>query len=240
MPTQRPGQRQTPAHGCALDARILVFGRAPVAGAAKTRLIPALGAQGAARLHRRLLEDTVGRLCAAGLARVELWVTPDADHPCFVGLAAQWPLDLHVQEGRDLGTRLAHAARAALTRAAAVILVGSDCPELSPDYLRAALAALERQDAVLGPALDGGYVLLGLRRVDDSLFERMPWGSDRVAELTGQRLDALGWRWSRLACLRDIDRPEDLVYLPAALGPPLPLGDAPAEPSAPGIPAYPG
>jgi glycosyltransferase A (GT-A) superfamily protein (DUF2064 family) len=61
-----------------------------------------------------------------------------------------------------------------------------------------------------------------LRAVDDSLFERMPWGSDRVAELTGQRLDALGWRWSRLAPLRDIDRPEDLVYLPAEFGLPLP------------------
>ena len=85
-----------------------------------------------------------------------------------------------------------------------------------------ALAALAHQDAVLGPALDGGYVLLGLRRVDDSLFERMPWGSDRVAALTGQRLDALGWHWSRLACLRDIDRPEDLVYLPADLSLPPP------------------
>ncbi|HYN78572.1 MAG TPA: TIGR04282 family arsenosugar biosynthesis glycosyltransferase [Lamprocystis sp. (in: g-proteobacteria)] len=222
MPAQWQGQRKDPARGCALDARILVFGRAPVAGAAKTRLIPALGAQGAARLHQRLLEDTVGRLCAAGLARVELWVTPDDRHPCFVGLAAHWPLDLHIQQGPDLGARLAHAARSALTRAAVVILVGTDCPGLSPDYLSAALAELEHRDAVLGPALDGGYCLLGLRSVDDTLFERMPWGSDQVAELTGQRLDALGWPWSRLAPLRDIDRPEDLVYLPAAFGLPPP------------------
>ena len=145
--------------------------------------------------------------------------------PLFRWLAARWPLDLHIQVGQDLGARLAHAARSALTRAAAVILVGADCPELSPDYLGAALAALEQQDAVLGPALDGGYVLLGLRAVDDTLFERMPWGSDRVAALTGQRLDALGWRWSSLACLRDIDRPEDLVHLPAALGLPPPAPD---------------
>ena len=222
MPAEPHGHREAPARGGALDARILVFGRAPVAGEAKTRLIPALGAEGAARLHQRLLEDSVGRLCTAGLAKVELWVTPDAGHPCFVELAARWPLDLHVQEGQDLGARLAYAARSALTRAAAVILVGSDCPELSADYLGAALAALAHQDAVLGPALDGGYVLLGLRSMDDTLFERMPWGSDRVAELTGQRLDALGWRWSRLAPLRDIDRPEDLVYLPAEFGLPLP------------------
>ena len=222
MPVAPHGHREGPTRSGAPDARILVFGRAPVAGAAKTRLIPVLGAEGAARLHRRLLEHSVGRACAAGLARVELWVTPDAGHPCFVELAARWPIEIHVQEGQDLGARLAHAARSALTRAAAVILVGSDCPDLSADYLGAALAALAHQDAVLGPALDGGYVLLGLRAVDDSLFERMPWGSDRVAALTGQRLDALGWRWSRLKCLRDIDRPEDLVHLPAAFGLPPP------------------
>ncbi len=219
MPAQQQGHRRAPARGCALDARIVVFGRAPAAGEVKTRLIPALGAEGAARLHRRLMEDIVGRLCAWGLASVELWVTPDAGHPCFVGLAARWPLDIHIQEGQDLGARMAHAARSALTRAEAVILVGTDCPDLSPDYLGAAIAGLEHQDAVLGPALDGGYVLLGLRSVENTLFEQMPWGSDRVAELTGQRLDALGWHWSRLDPLRDIDRPEDLAYLPARISP---------------------
>jgi hypothetical protein len=223
MPAQRHDHLQAPVREPALDVRILVFGRAPVAGEVKTRLIPALGAEGAARLHRRLMEDSVGRFCASGLARVELWVTPDAGHPSFVELAARWPLDIHVQEGQDLGARLAHAARSALTRAEAVILVGTDCPDLSPDYLGAALAGLEHQDAILGPALDGGYVLLGLRSMDDTLFERMPWGSDRVAELTGQRLDALGWHWSRLAPLRDIDRPEDLAYLPAGIGPHPPV-----------------
>ena len=219
MPAQQQGHRHASARQRALDARVVVFGRAPVAGQVKTRLIPALGAEGAARLHRQLMEDIVGRLCASGPARVELWVTPDADHPCFVGLAARWPLDIHIQEGQDLGARMAHAARSALSRAEAVILVGTDCPDLSPDYLGAAIAGLEHQDAVLGPALDGGYVLLGLRSVENTLFERMPWGSDRVAEVTQQRLDALGWQWSRLAPLRDMDRPEDLAYLPARISP---------------------
>ena len=124
-----------------------------------------------------------------------------------------------VQEGQDLGARMAYAARSALTRAESVILVGTDCPDLSPEFLKAAIAGLEHQDAVLGPALDGGYVLLGLRSVESSLFERMPWGSDRVAYVTEQRLDALGWQWSRLAPLRDVDRPEDLAYLPARISP---------------------
>ena len=190
-----------------------------MAGQVKTRLIPALGAEGAARLHRQLMEDIVGRLCASGAARVELWVTPDTGHPCFVELAERWPLDLFVQEGQDLGARMAYAARSALTRAEAVILIGTDCPDLSPEFLKAAIAGLGHQDAVLGPALDGGYVLLGLRSVESSLFERMPWGSDRVAYVTEQRLDALGWQWSRLAPLRDVDRPEDLAYLPARISP---------------------
>jgi rSAM/selenodomain-associated transferase 1 len=219
MAAQAQGHRRAPARRNALDVRLLVFGRAPVAGQVKTRLIPALGAEGAARLHRRLMEDVVDRLCASGLAAVELWVTPDASHPCFARLAARWPLDVQVQQGEDLGMRLAHAARSALARAEAVVLIGTDCPELSPDYLAAAMERLEHRDAVLGPALDGGYVLLGLRHMADALFEGMPWGSDRVAELTGRRLDALGWSWSRLPPLRDIDRPEDLAYLPAVAGP---------------------
>ncbi len=202
-----------------MEVRLLVFGRAPVAGQVKTRLIPALGAEGAARLHRQLTEDIVERLCASGLVAVELWVTPDPSHPCFARLAARCVLDVYVQQGEDLGTRLAHAARSALTRADAVILIGTDCPDLSPNYLGAAIARLEHEDAVLGPALDGGYVLLGMRRTADALFERVPWGSDRVAEITGLRLDALGWRWSRLQPLRDIDHPDDLAYLPAGLAP---------------------
>jgi uncharacterized protein len=201
----------------ATETRLLIFGRAPVAGQVKTRLIPALGAEGAARLHRKLMVDIVERLCVPGLATVELWVTPDATHPCFVQLGAHWPLDVHVQQGEDLGTRLAHAARSALNRAETVILIGTDCPELSPDYLGAAIARLEHEDAVLGPALDGGYVLLGIRRMSSTIFEDMPWGSARVGELTGQRLDELGWRWSCLPALRDIDRPEDLAYLPAGV-----------------------
>lgn len=200
-----------------LDARLLVFARAPVAGQVKTRLIPALGAEGAARLYGRLAADLLRDLDAWGLAPVELWVTPDAGHPLFDRLAARWRLTQHRQEGEDLGARLAHAARTALTRSEAIVLLGTDCAELSADYLGAALGLLRDHDAVLGPALDGGYVLLGLRQVASELFEQMPWGSDRVADLTRRRLDRLGWRWRELHPLRDIDRPEDLVHLPPSM-----------------------
>ena len=96
---------------------------------------------------------------------------------------------------------------------------GTDCPDLSPDCLGAAIAGLEHQDAVLGPALDGGYVLLGLRSVENTLFERMPWGSDRVAEPHGTAARCTRLALVPLDPLRDIDRPEDLAYLPARVGP---------------------
>lgn len=193
------------------EVRILVFARAPEPGQVKTRLIPAVGADGAAALHRRLVEQQLERLCVEAVATVELWTTPDADHPFFAQLTRRWPIERHPQQGEDLGARMQHAAEQALTRANAVILIGTDCPALDADYIRTASTGLRTADAVLGPALDGGYVLLGLRRTDPLLFTDIPWGTGRVAALTRQRLTRLGWRLAELPALADIDRPEDLT-----------------------------
>ncbi|NEX21202.1 glycosyltransferase [Thiorhodococcus mannitoliphagus] len=200
-------------------ARTLIFARAPIAGQVKTRLIPALGAAGAAALHLRLLAHLVDSLSAAKLTPLELWVTPDTSHPCFASLAENDGVSLHIQRGADLGERLAAAAASGLTRADAVILIGTDCPQLSPRYLSRAIDQLDQHDAVLGPAMDGGYVLLGLKRPASHLFAEIPWGGDRVAELTRQRLGDLGWSWAELTALPDIDRPEDLRHLPRDLSP---------------------
>ncbi len=196
-------------------ARVLVFAKAPVAGACKTRLIPALGADGAADLHRALLEDTLARLAPAGIAPIELWCAPDAGHPVFRELAARWAVSLHTQQGDDLGARLRHAATNALAQAEAVVLIGCDCPGLGSAQVTSALTALlesSPQDAVLGPADDGGYVLLGLRQAARELFADMPWGGDQVAAVTRERMAGLGWRWRELASLPDLDRPEDLIW----------------------------
>lgn len=196
-------------------ARILVFAKAPVPGACKTRLIPALGAEGAAALHRELLEGTLARLAPAGIAPLELWCAPDAGHAAFQDLATRWGVSLHGQQGGNLGERMLHAATHALAEAEAVVLIGCDCPGLGPAQIASALTALlaqPRQDAVLGPAEDGGYVLLGLRRPAPELFTVMPWGGDQVAALTRARMAGLGWRWWELAPLADVDRPEDLAW----------------------------
>jgi rSAM/selenodomain-associated transferase 1 len=202
-----------------MRTRVLVFARAPVPGQVKTRLTPALGPDGAARLHRRLTEALLTRLAALAAMPVELWATPDPAHPFFVSAAQRWPVTVHQQQGDDLGERLATAASAALTRADAVVLIGTDCPELSNDYLCLAAQQLQSHDAVIGPAHDGGYVLLGLKRAAPSLFSRMPWGSAQVAALTIQRMQRLGWTWLELPTLHDIDRPEDLAHLPDAARP---------------------
>jgi len=199
------------------NARILIFAKAPLPGGCKTRLIPALGRDGAAALAERLLCGTIERIGGAGLAPAELWCAPDVEHPLFQRLAIGFDLRLEIQRGDDLGVRMQHATALALERAERVVLIGTDCPDLGPEYLRQALDSLSEHAVALGPADDGGYVLLGLsrdaRRVLPRLFEEVPWGSDRVAEITRQRLEASLLRWTELPSLMDIDRPEDLVHL---------------------------
>jgi hypothetical protein len=195
-------------------ARVLLFAKAPVPGQVKTRMIPALGADGAAGLHSRLLRETVVRLSTAAVAPLELWCAPDTRHALFAELAETHGVTLHQQRGEDLGERLLAASADALSRADAVALIGSDCPDLDTAYLAQAFRALESigSDAVLGPAEDGGYVLLALRRSEPALFTAMPWGGDQVADITRERMAALGWRWRELPVLRDVDRPPDLLW----------------------------
>jgi rSAM/selenodomain-associated transferase 1 len=199
------------------NARILIFAKAPRPGVCKTRLSPALGRDGAAKVAETLLRGTVERVAGARLAPAELWCTPDLGHPVFDELAARFGLGLEVQHGDDLGARMQHAATSALSHAEPVLLIGTDCPDLDADYLQQAMTALSTHVAVLGPAEDGGYVLLGLSRAAmdhlPRLFGEMPWGSERVAELTRERLETYGLDWSELSMLADIDRPEDLVRL---------------------------
>lgn len=194
-------------------ARILLFAKAPVAGQVKTRMVPALGAEGAARLHARLLRETAARVSAT-IAPVELWCAPDTGHTLFNQLAKMHGLALHRQLGSGLGERLRAASADALRRAQAVVLIGSDCPQLDAGYVARALILMQSQplDAVLGPAADGGYVLLALRRAEPALFTQMPWGGDRVAAVTRERMAALDWRWRELPVLRDVDRPQDLSW----------------------------
>ena len=193
--------------------RLLVFARAPVPGAVKTRLIPALGAAGAAALYARLLQRTLTTACTAAVAPVDLWCSPDSGDPAFTAAKVRWDVLLHEQPRGGLGARMFMALGAALEQCEQAVLIGCDCPALSAADLDAAFVALDDHDVVLGPAEDGGYVLIGVRRLSPVLFEGIAWGGDRVLRQTRSRLVALGWRWHELPMLWDVDRPEDLTRL---------------------------
>ena len=193
---------------------ILVFAKAPVPGEVKTRLIPALGAAGAAELHERLVDRTLATAAAAATGPVELCCAPDAAHPALAALARAHGATLAGQGPGDLGDRMHAAFRRALAGAPAAIVIGCDCPALTPEHLRAAAAALGGgHDAVLAPAEDGGYVLIGLTHASASLFDGISWGGPTVMAETRERLAALGWRWQELETLWDVDRPQDLARL---------------------------
>ena len=180
-----------------------LFARYPTPGAAKTRLIPALGADGTARLHRRLVERTIG-------------VVRDAELPLVVhttgGTATQFAdwlsgescLD---QGAGDLGDRLARVPAPAL-------LLGADIPDLSASHLLEAVDALHHAPVVIGPAVDGGYYLLGFRAPVPFLFDAMPWGTDTVRAETERRLTKRRVPYRLLDPLHDCDRPEDLARWP--------------------------
>jgi uncharacterized protein len=194
----------------AARGRVIVFARAPVPGRAKTRLIPALGAEGAAALAARLTEHSLSAATRARVGPVELWCAPDVSHPFFVRCAQRYGVALRSQGRGDLGRRM-HRALAASTPA---ILIGSDLPGMTPAYLRAAARALRRSDVVVGPAGDGGYGLIGLRAPQPSLFAGVSWGAPAVLAQTRRRIGRAGLRARELATLYDVDRPADLNRLP--------------------------
>lgn len=195
---------------------VIVFAKAPVAGLAKTRLAPALGAEGAAQLARRLLKHAVAQALAAGLGPVDLCVTPDRRQADFQQLAAHPGLQLSDQGDGDLGARMARALERQLATSPAALLIGTDAPLLDAAYLQQAALLLQSNDAVFGPAADGGYVLVGLRRPMPGLFEGMRWSHPAVMADTRQRAARAGLRHAELAVLHDIDEPADLAHLPAS------------------------
>lgn len=201
---------------------LAIYAKAPVLGRVKTRLQGFLGEEGALSLHKSLIRYVFENLAQARLCATQLWVAGQADAPTydpqedafFLGLCAREAIV--AQQGADLGERMAHTARQALTQADYVVIVGADCPSVDASYLEAALQALEAgASIVFGPADDGGYVLLGLRELPECLFVGVPWGSSEVLAVSRANLRANGWQWTELEPRWDVDRPQDLVRLQA-------------------------
>ena len=195
--------------------RLLIFTRYPEAGRVKTRLIPLLGSQDATRLHRRLVTHTLA--CASVLQAQhsvgvevhfdggdrDLMATCFGDHFCYV----------HQASG-DLGAKLTVATSSANQP---TVVIGTDCPELNAEAMQRAFQALQSTDVVLGPASDGGYYLIGLKEPQPALFSDIPWGTDRVCQLTQQLAQDQGLSVHLLEVLDDIDRPTDFRRLDRGL-----------------------
>ena len=188
---------------------IAVFARAPIPGACKTRLIPTLGAEGAARLHVAMTRRALQTATLAGLGRVTLWRADHSSHSFFTDCARDFGVALADQPQGDLGVRMA----AAFAASAPLLLIGSDCPMLTPDLLCACADALATNDAVFLPAEDGGYGLVGAHRVIADIFAGMPWGTSAVMAETRARLTRLDLTWAEPAIVWDVDEPADLARL---------------------------
>jgi uncharacterized protein len=191
---------------------LILFARYPLPGSAKTRLIPALGAEGAAALHRRLVLRTLrtaNRACRAVLANLEVRSEGGTEQAMSHWLGDS--VRFLPQGSGDLGERMAGAFDESFrTGSTATVIIGSDCPDLSADVIAAGFARLTAAPAVLGPARDGGYYLIGLSRPMPELFRGIPWGTDRVLADSLAVLQRQGCKPALLNHLEDIDRPEDL------------------------------
>lgn len=191
-------------------ARLIQFARSPVPGEVKTRLVPPLTPAQACDLHTELALWTTRQLLASRLGEVEVSVAGATGHPLFSQCRALGVARISRQCGVDLGERMYNAIREGLGVRERVLLVGSDCPGIDARYLQGALELLEDAPVVLGPAIDGGYVLIGARQIKESVFRGIPWGTGEVLARTRAALGEAGLGFAELPALADIDRPGDL------------------------------
>jgi hypothetical protein len=195
------------------DALLMQFAKWPEAGRVKTRLIPALGVSGALDAHLTLTLAVLDNLCGSGLP-VQFWWDREvesvpADAQDIVRTIEQRGLAQKVQQGANLGHRMLDALETGLVSHGLALIVGSDCPSVEPDYVHQAMASLQEHDVVLGPSDDGGYVLIGARRLIPHMLDGIEWGTESVLEQTCQRLKELGLSVGLLEPRWDVDEPED-------------------------------
>lgn len=189
---------------------LMLFAKQPIPGRVKTRLQSAYSPEKAAEIAAFMIRATVELAVSAWPGKVTLCVWPGTDHSLFQQLAREFKIRLAPQAQGDLGNKMLHALRDGIGRGGSAAVMGCDVPHCGWDVLDQANGWLAAGRNVLGPTDDGGYYLVGLQQAHQALFDDMPWGGERVLELTLARADKLGVEFDQLNRLRDIDTPEDL------------------------------
>jgi len=196
------------------DARLLIFAKAPTPGRVKTRLAGRLGARRAADLYKKLLRGALAMTASARLCPVELWCAPEVRHGFFAACRREYGIRLRRQCAGDLGRRMNHALNRTLSSRNQAVLIGGDCASLGAAELQDAFQRLAAgAQVVLGPAVDGGYVLVGLSHPCPAMFRDIAWGTATVLAATRQRLRRTGVKWTELPLGWDVDTPADLQRL---------------------------
>lgn len=190
------------------DNAIIIFQKNLIPGKVKTRLAATVGNQQALDIYRELVAFTHRQ--TSEVADADVWIFFSESFEEIGEKFQQYMTAKMVQEGSDLGKRMHNAFETIFGMGyKKAILIGTDCPEISPEILESALDALQKNEAVIGPALDGGYYLVGMNKAQPHLFEDMPWSTENVFSLTLQKLNQLNIAYWLLPALSDIDTEED-------------------------------
>jgi len=191
--------------------KLLIFTKSPILGEVKTRLQPEYSEEQSLVIHKKLMLKTLELTKSIDSVSSELCCAPTRNTLFFLECENNYPVILSNQEGDNLGERMAYSLSIALQKHNKVVIIGTDCPEIDRSYIETAFDALNEFDAVIGPAFDGGYVLLGLKIFSPILFENIDWGTDMVLAQTLEKLNVLEWSYHQLEMKNDIDRPEDVL-----------------------------
>jgi len=189
---------------------LILFAKSPSQGKVKTRLEPVLDTETILALYKQLLARQISLVNRCDLAQKFFWV----DGNPTMEMLQSFEGEILVQLDGDIGERMGAALKSSLEHCDSVILIGCDSPGLDTTMIEEAFQVLEAgKNAVFVPAMDGGYVLVGLNLAADQLFRDITWSSGQVMEQTRQKMIALGMSWKELEPVRDIDEPADLEHL---------------------------
>jgi uncharacterized protein len=201
------------------NKQLIVFIKAPLPGQCKTRLIPYLSAKQASEFYKTLVINcfkNISPLDKAGVKTqnntdIAIYTWPDIDNSFIKTLASKYNTSLHLQQGNNLGERMHHAMQHSLQHYKSCVLIGSDCPGININYINQAFSTLSQHDMVLGPAQDGGYVLIGANKINPELFTGINWGSEKVLQQSLNNASAAQYKTGQLTTLWDIDTPADYI-----------------------------